>query len=244
MRPGPGRALLYSDLVSAEFGIAAALSSDENMKATYKAGEDIYLSIAKLAGAVPASATKDSHPHERALYKTAMLAVQYGMSEWGLAKRLGVSDFEARELLNDLQRMYKKYFAWIEWVRIDAQIDHKITAPMGWEMYVDSETKGNALLNYPMQTACGEILHLATTQMVDNGIQLDAMVHDATLTEGAIENVTRDKKVVGECWTRASEIVLGGFALRSDHKVTIYPDRYFDKDGEAMWTKLRELIAA
>jgi hypothetical protein len=80
--------------------------------------------------------------------------------------------------------------------------------------------------------------------MIDNGIQLDAMVHDATLTEGAIENLDRDKKIVGECWTRASEVVLGGFALRSDCKVTIYPNRYFDKDGEAMWNRLHEMKAA
>jgi DNA polymerase I len=244
IKPAPGRALLYSDLVSAEFGIAAALSGDKNMIATYNTGEDIYLAIAKLAGAVSAGATKESNPNERALYKTAMLAVQYGMSAWGLAKRLGISDFEARELLNDLQRMYKTYFSWIEWVKIDAQIDHRISAPMGWEMHVDADTKENALLNYPMQTACGEILHLATTQMIDNGIQLDAMVHDATLTEGATANVERDKKIVGECWTRASEVVLGGFALRSDCKVTIYPNRYFDKDGEAMWKRLHEMKAA
>ena len=48
------------------------------MKQAYASG-DPYLEFAKLAGAVPPDATKKSHPHERALYKATVLAVQYEM---------------------------------------------------------------------------------------------------------------------------------------------------------------------
>ena len=91
IKPAPGRALAYLDLVSAEFGIAAALSGDKQMMETYRSPEDNYLHLAKLAGAVPANATKQSHAKARKLYKVAMLGSQYDMSEWGLSKQVGVS---------------------------------------------------------------------------------------------------------------------------------------------------------
>jgi DNA polymerase-1 len=242
--PPPGRSLAYIDLVSAEFGIAAALSQDKNMMATYNSGGDIYVSIARLAGAVPAGATKKSHPRERKLYKVAMLAAQYGMKMWGLAKSLGISEFEAGELLRDLHRMYATYFTWIDWAVIQAQINHKMIAPMGWELSVDEETNHGSLLNFPMQTGCGEILRVATCLMLDNGIQIDAMIHDATLTEAPSADIERNCKIVGECWTLASKKVLRGFELRSDCSVTTYPNRFNDPDGAAMWERLQAMIAA
>jgi len=39
---------------------------------------------------------------------------------------------------------------------------------------------------------------------------------------------------------RASEIVLAGFALRSDVKLVRYPERYMDDRGVAMWDTVWE----
>jgi hypothetical protein len=117
-------------------------------------------------------------------------------------------------------------------------------APMGWELSVDEETNHGSLLNFPMQTGCGEILHVATCLMLDNGIQIDAMIHDATLTEAASEDIDRNCKIVSECWALASKKVLRGFELRSDCSVTTYPNRFNDPDGAAMWDRLQAMIAA
>jgi hypothetical protein len=64
IRPPPGHSLAYIDWCQQEFGIAAALSRDPLMRAAYESG-DCYLTFAKQAGAVPESATKESHPIER-----------------------------------------------------------------------------------------------------------------------------------------------------------------------------------
>ena len=84
MKPAPGRAIAYLDLKSAEFGIAAALSGDKNMWAAYSSADDTYLATAKLTGAVPKNATKQSHPQIRSMYKVATLGMQYGMTAWEL----------------------------------------------------------------------------------------------------------------------------------------------------------------
>ena len=61
IKPAPGRAVAYVDWSQQEFAIAAALSGDRAMMDAYASG-DPYLAFAKQAGAVPADATKQSHP--------------------------------------------------------------------------------------------------------------------------------------------------------------------------------------
>jgi hypothetical protein len=60
MRAEPGYALLYVDLASAEFGIAAALSRDPAMMDDYRKG-DPYLNLGKRMGLLPPDATNESH---------------------------------------------------------------------------------------------------------------------------------------------------------------------------------------
>jgi DNA polymerase-1 len=75
IKPTEGYGLAYIDWSQQEFGGAAALSRDVNMKAAYASG-DPYLAFAKQAGAVPPDGTKESHEKERDLFKTCVLGVQ------------------------------------------------------------------------------------------------------------------------------------------------------------------------
>ena len=80
IKPAEGQAIAYVDWSQQEFAVAAALSGDQAMMEAYQSG-DPYLAFAKQAGAVPADATKETHPQEREKYKVCALAVQYGMGE-------------------------------------------------------------------------------------------------------------------------------------------------------------------
>ena len=90
-----------------EFGIAAALSDDQAMMEAYTSG-DPYLAFARQAGAVPADATKETHPAERGQFKVTSLAVQYGMGARSLAQSLGVSEAQGRELLRLHRQTYPR----------------------------------------------------------------------------------------------------------------------------------------
>ena len=78
IRPEPGQALAYIDWSSQEIGMAAGLSGDERLINAYKSG-DIYMAFARDAKLVPADATKQSHPNQRAVCKTIVLGLGYGM---------------------------------------------------------------------------------------------------------------------------------------------------------------------
>jgi hypothetical protein len=244
IKPGPGQALAYVDLVSAEFGIAGALSGDDAMLDAYRSGEDVYIRLAKMAGAVPPDATKKSHPDQRKLYKVGMLGAQYGQTPFGLSKNAGIPLWVAETVHRDLRKVYRQYWRWSEREILRAEISHKITTPLGWYMPVYTDTPSTTLSNFPMQAACAEIMRLATIFMVDEGLALCATVHDAVLVEAPIEQIDADVEVAKRCWARASEIVLGGFALDADSKIVRYPDVYHDDDGEAMWSRLLDILDA
>jgi hypothetical protein len=71
-----------------------------------------HLGFARFAGAVPADATKATHPQQRELFKTCTLGSQYGITTWGLGARLGDAR-QAKDLLRDHRRVFHVYWEWI-----------------------------------------------------------------------------------------------------------------------------------
>jgi DNA polymerase I len=241
IQPPKGRALAYVDLVSAEFGIAAALSKDANMTAAYRncGVEDVYIALAKLVGAVPADATKSSHKVERALYKTALLASQYGQTAFGFSANAGISLQLAEIVHKNLRKAYPKYWLWIDREMIRASINTVMRTPLGWSIRVGRDTKDTLLMDFPMQGSCADILRVATILMLEEGVSLCAMVHDAVLIEDSIENIEKTVEVVKSCWRKASEVVLDGFTLDADAKIIKHPEVF--REGVEMWRLLLQL---
>jgi DNA polymerase-1 len=178
IRPQPGYGLAYVDWSQQEFAIAAALSGDSAMKEAYRSG-DPYLAFAKQAGAAPKDATKATHAQIRELYKACALAVQYGMEEVSLAKRIGQSRLDARELLRKHHETYKVFWRWS-----DAALDHALLlgylrTVFGWTIHVGPETNPRMLRNFPMQANGAEILRLACCfpQSVGSGFAHRSTTH-------------------------------------------------------------------
>jgi DNA polymerase-1 len=241
IKPEPGRALAYVDLRACEYGIQAALSRDPRMMESYKSEADVYLRLAELAGAVPAGATKATHPRERMLYKVAQLAASYGQSPYGLSKNTGCTLAEAKRVHANMERVYSRYYSWRERTSLAAECARRMTTPLGWSVPIDAKTKQNFLLNFPIQGAGADILRAATTLMHDEGIRILAMVHDAVLIEDEIQNIERSAKIVQDCWRKASKSILGGFELDSDIEIVRYPDTFAPEDTDEFWNFLTEL---
>jgi DNA polymerase I len=255
IKPGPGQAVAYVDYSSMEFLIAAALSdghcgATNTMLDMYLSG-DPYLSFAKRVGAVPATATKQSHERERERYKVMLLATQYGMSTETLAGRLGVSSFEAHEMLGQHRELFAQYWKWSnDWIAHSLQTGVMRTA-FGWECrvgIVEPSVNARSIRNWPIQATGADILRIACILMVRHEIKLLAPVHDAVLIEAPIERIERDVALARECMRRASRIVLNATAdgtheLRTDAKIIRYPDHYTDKRGEEIWAYVLRHLA-
>lgn len=236
IRPEPGRALAYLDFEQQEFGIAAALSGDKAMQEAYLS-EDPYLTFAKQAGAVPATATAQTHTNERALFKSCVLAVQYGMGEKSLAHGIGRAEIVAEELLRKHRVTYSRFWKWSQAAVDYAMLYGKLYTAFGWHLHVDCETNPRTLANFPMQANGAEILRLACCYGTEGGVEICAPIHDAVLIEAPVEQIESVIEQMQQAMVRASEDVLGGFPLRVKAETTIrYPERFMDeKRGRKMW---------
>ncbi|MED5614597.1 DNA polymerase [Janthinobacterium sp. P210005] len=241
IKPAPGHGLAYVDWSQQEFGIAAALSGDMKMRDAYLSG-DPYLAFARQAGAVPAGATKATHAAEREQFKACVLAVQYGMQEESLARRIQQPPVYARELLKMHRRTYRQFWEWSDGVRDYALAKRRLWTVFGWVLHVEDKANSRSLCNFPMQANGSEMLRLACCLATEAGIRIVAPVHDAVLIEAPLAELAARTAQMQELMRRASAMVLGGFELRSDAKLIEAPDRYCDERGSIMWDLVQELL--
>jgi len=241
IKPAPGYGVAYCDWSQQEFGIAAALSKDANMLAAYRSG-DPYLAFAKQAGAVPADATKQSHPEKRELFKQCVLAVQYGMGPDALALRIGKPPVVARDLLRAHQETYRTFWSWSDAAVDHAMLKSRLHTVFGWNIHIGAESNPRSLRNFPMQANGAEMMRLAACLATERGIEVCAPVHDAFLITTPLSRLDDDVAAMRACMAEASRVVLGGFELGTDATIVRYPDRYMDKRGTRMWDEVTSLI--
>ncbi len=241
IRPPEGHALAYVDWAQQEFGIAAALSRDEKMLAAYRSG-DPYLTFAKQAGAVPQWATKDTHKSERELFKTCVLAVQYGMEADSLAMRIGEPPVLARSLLQAHRETYRTFWKWSDQAVNYAMLRSSIHTVFGWKQQVIAGANPRSLRNFPMQANGAEMLRLACCLATERGLEVCAPVHDAVLIAAPVEKIEASVVGMQAAMREASRSVLAGFELDTDAKITRWPNRYMDPRGIIMWEKVTGLV--
>ena len=241
IKPEPGMALAYIDYEQQEFAIAASLSGDPAMMEAYMTG-DPYLAFARMAGAVPADATKTSHGAERERFKVCALAVQYGMGAETLAAQLGLQPIFGRELLAQHKRTFPKFWQWIDQVQVTARVKGKLLSALGWELQITGTTKPNTVSNWPCQANGSEMLRLAVIAAVENDIRVCAPVHDALLIEAPEDEIDAAVCLTRRLMGQASRVVLSGFEVRTDVKIVRHPNRWVDPRGAFMWERICSLI--
>lgn len=240
IQPREGHALAYLDYSQQEFGIAAALSGDADMRAAYREG-DPYLALARRVGAVPADATKRSHPAAREKFKTCVLGVQYGMTLRGLADRLG-SMPQASEVMTAHQRIFRRYWEWSQASVDYALLSGRLFTTLGWQVRVHSATNHRFLRNFLLQGNGAEILRLACVLATERGLPVCAPVHDALLVEAPVDQIMSTARAVRDAMESASEMVLNGFRLVVDEpRIAVYPDRLAEH-ASPLWQRVVDLL--
>ena len=97
-------------------------------------------------------------------------------------------------------------------------------------------------MNFPMQANGADMLRLACCLLTERGIRVCCPVHDAVLVEGLIERIDAIVAETQSIMREASEVILSGFALRSDASVVRFPDRYMDGRGKKMWATVTGIL--
>src|SRR5262249_3510161 len=132
IKPADGFAVAYVDWSAQEFAVSAVLSGEEEMIKSYVSG-DPYLSFAKRSGAVPLTATRQTHQQARAVYKLCSVGILYGMSAKGLAIYSGQTVETAEWILKSHRRVYKKFWEWTDGILERALLRGNIQTCYGWQ---------------------------------------------------------------------------------------------------------------
>jgi DNA polymerase I-like protein with 3'-5' exonuclease and polymerase domains len=243
MMPSPGKALLYLDFSSMEFGVAAGLSRAPTMLEDYQ--QEPYLVLPILAGLLPPHATKHSHGRDRNRYKPMILAIQYGGGALLLVRRLGLSEAQGHRLIDRHYDRYAPYWEWSDQTLQRAFEDGELIARDGWRCGVNSLSSVFTARNWLIQSHGAAIFRYAGLLMRSLHLPVVALVHDAVLIETDLDQTERAAALAIECLERASRRFLHGLTLRVD-VIRIFPgERFADERGARTWDfvaqSLREL---
>jgi hypothetical protein len=250
IQPPPGKGIAYLDWSQQELAIAAYLSSDAKMQEAYRTG-DFYLTFAKMAGAIPPDATKESHEDTRNQFKVLSLGVLYGLTAAGLALRLDAPLTRGQELLEMHRQVFPTYWEWSNRVETEAMMFGELETAFGWKVHVpggfDPNTRRplanpRSLRNFPMQATGADMMRIACCLATERGHKVCAVVHDALLIEADADVIDSEAVAVQQVMEKASELTLPGFPLRTEAKVIKYPDRYTDKRGRKMWDVVMRVL--
>lgn len=248
VNPESGFGFVQIDWSAEELAIAAFMSGDDDLMETYLAG-DPYIGFAIRAGAAPPGASKESHPEVRDKYKTVMLAVGYGQTEFGLANTLGIHRIEARELLLKHRAAFPRFWEWTNKVVETAAWERRLQTRLGWSLYLGSTDhlngrciKDRTLVNFPIQGTGGDLLRLASVRAMEAGLDVGAPVHDALLLCAPLAEIEDQARDLEQVMARASMEILGGVALRSETSITRFPDRYEPEKGGDLWDMTLQML--
>lgn len=250
VHPRPEKMLYGIDYSSQEILVAACLSEDENLLKAYKSG-DIYMYYGKAMKYLPKEATKASHPKERAVCKSAVLGIQYGMGAESLGRQLtetseGEKVFTAREAQGFIDGFYSAFSDYAEFKeRCLMSYEHfPLELHCGWKLYPDNASK-NSVLNFPVQGTASSILRTAVVESAKRDVKLMFPLHDALYGEadlGDIEAVELTDKIMKD----ACVTVLGpeGRHMRTD--VDVWGDGVLDLKEKmpSGWNIYKEYIDA
>lgn len=109
--PEPGCLFFSADYSQIELRIMAHLSQDEHMLDAFRSGTDIHAATAAKIWHVP---VEEVMPEQRKKAKQANFGIIYGISTYGLAQRMNISNSEARQLIDDYFAIFPRVKAYMD----------------------------------------------------------------------------------------------------------------------------------
>lgn len=163
--------LLTADYSQIEMRIMAHLSEDEGLIEAFNTGEDLHNYVgSRIYGVQPDQVSSGM----RSKVKAMSYGLVYGLSEYGLARQLKVSNGEAKQLMNDYFARFGGVKRYLSGVVDRAKSDGYTTTIYGRrrpfpdlnsKIFQVRENARRAALNAPIQGSAADILKLAMIEI-------------------------------------------------------------------------------
>ena len=205
-----GCVLLSADYSQIELRILAHMSGDELLTAAFRQDEDIHTrTAAEIFGLQPSDIT----PEMRGRAKAVNFGIVYGISPYGLALDVGISQQEAKEYIDNYFLRHKGVKSFIEDTIIKAKEMGYVTTLLNRRRYVpELASEDNSVrqfgeriaVNTPVQGSAADMIKLAMIniqrRLIREGLKAKMIlqVHDELLFEVPEEELAVTKNIVIE----------------------------------------------
>ena len=206
-----GWTLVDADYSQIELRVLAHISGDATMIAAFNAGEDIHARTAAEVYGVPIGEVTGAM---RSASKAVNFGIVYGISDFALAKNIGVSRREAREFMD---RYFERYPGVKEYMEKSVKEGHEkgyAVTLMGRRRYIPELASSNfnlrsfgerCAMNSPIQGTAADIIKLAMIRVADElkkrgmKTKMIIQVHDELILEAPADEAEQAKEVLRTC---------------------------------------------
>ncbi len=207
----PGNVLITADYSQIELRLMAHFSGDAAMCAAFNAGRDIHTATAAKVFRVPEDMVT---PQMRRHAKAVNFGIIYGISEYGLAKDLGIPRARAREFMQGYFHTYPQVKEYMEKAIELAKQNGYVQTLFGRRREVPELKAANhaqrgfgerVALNMPLQGTASDIIKIAmikvARKMKECGChsRLIMQVHDELIIDAVPEEVEKMQDLLREC---------------------------------------------
>jgi len=201
----PGHIFLAADYSQIDLRVMAHYSDDQELVADFQAGRDIHRqTAAEIFRVSPDFITEQM----RRVAKTINFSIVYGISAFGLAGRLSISQKEAKTFIERYFEHYPGVKRFMEEIVVQAREDGYVTTLMQRRRYLPDLNSSNRMqregaervaINTPIQGTAADIIKLATLEAdrqlraAGSGARLLLQIHDELVfevPEGEMDAVT------------------------------------------------------
>ena len=210
--------LIAADYSQIELRLMAHLSSDSALVEAFRSGEDIHSAT---AARLYHKTTDEVTSSERRSAKTANFGIIYGISAFGLAQRLDISNREAKELITNYFDTYPGVKLYMDNVVTKAANDGYVETMFSRRRQLPDIVSSNRTvrglaernaINAPIQGSAADIMKLAMVEIArrfkHEGIRskMIMQVHDEVVIDTLLSELDAVKRIVKEAMESVAKL--------------------------------------
>ena len=198
-----GKHLISADYSQLELRILAHITGDKNLQKAFEEGLDIH---AMTASEIFNVSLKEVSSDLRRKSKAVNFGIAYGQGVYGLSETLSIPRAEAKQIIENYFKKFKKIKDYIETVKEEIQKRNYVKTLYGRKRFFNTEDlkhprlRANierAAINAPLQGTASDLVKKAMIELNESlSIPILSQVHDELLFEGLEESLQRESKEI------------------------------------------------
>lgn len=215
---GPGHILLSGDYSQIELRVLAHISGDQSLVEAFIKGEDIHTRTASEVFGIP---PEDVTPLLRDRAKAVNFGIVYGISDYGLAQSLGISNKEAQDYIEAYFQRYPGVRDYVRETVRKARLSGYVTTILNRRRYIPDINSRNynlrsfaerVAMNTPIQGSAADIIKVAMVKVyrdikkADLKSKMVLQVHDELILDVPKEEEAIVREIVKKDMENAVEL--------------------------------------